>query len=87
MPKLIKPHSLVCSINDHAFRHGVRIVDLLRRAQVAQSTWMRWRQGAAPNLATLDKLHTTLDQIIAEDELHGAQSGNEQQEQGRPAGR
>ncbi len=71
MPALIKPHAAVCAIADRAFREGVAMPDVQRRAGVPASTWLRWVHGGTPSLLVLEKLERALTEIIEKDETHG----------------
>jgi predicted transcriptional regulator len=65
---LIKPYPLVADLNDRAFRAGIRISDMLRRAGVPQSTWTRWRdRRSSPRLETIERLDAALSAIEEED--------------------
>lgn len=66
MQKLVRPPDAIADLNDRAFRSGVPIADVLKRAGVAFSTWMRWRRGVAAKPETIDRCNAALQQIITE---------------------
>lgn len=72
---LTPPHADVAALADRAFRAGVRMPILLRRAGVPASTWMRWLRGQSHTSATMDKLWFALTDIIMEDE-HAKEKSN-----------
>jgi hypothetical protein len=67
---LINPHPEVAALADHCFRAGVNVPDVLRRAKVAPSTWMRWRRGMSHSSSTMFALRAALAEIIKENESH-----------------
>jgi hypothetical protein len=86
VPRLVKPHPLVADFNDRAFRAGVKVPAVLKRAGISNSTWMRWLRGAGHTSAVLDRLEQALSEIISEDDGnakgHQGDSGNGAQQPG-----
>jgi len=67
MAKPIHPDPRLADLNDRAFRAGIRVVALLRRAHIRQSSWTRWRKGGSFISKTMDRLEQALQQMIEED--------------------
>lgn len=59
----------IATLADRAFRAGLKMPDVLRRAEVPMSTWRRWAQGGNYTSTTLAKLEKALGELI--EEHHG----------------
>ena len=68
MPYL-RPHPDVAQLADRAFRAGVPMKEVCRRAGVAVSTWHRWvKEGSSHVASTLDRLEAALTALIEEND-------------------
>lgn len=65
-----KPDDKACKqvgeLFERAELSGQPMLPVLKRAGVAYSTWTRWKQGADPQLSTLDRVLAALDELIEE---------------------
>lgn len=62
--QLIAPE--VIEVEQDAKTHGVVMARVLAEAEVAESTWFRWRhKGIEPRMATFRKVRHALDRHIA----------------------
>lgn len=58
----------VVDLNARIFAGRLTLKDVLRRAQVPPSTWLRWRKGGDPRRATLAKIDSAITSILTEQE-------------------
>lgn len=57
-PEVLELQSLI-------WRNKLRVSQVMRRANVAPSTWTRWATGAQPNTATLRKVRGAIEELTA----------------------
>lgn len=59
----------VVRLNTLRFSHRIKVGEALERAQIAPSTWARWKEGAEPRLQTLRRFEAAVVALIQEKEL------------------
>lgn len=50
---------------------GVSIAALCRRAEIAQTTWLRWKRGKKPQPRTIRAVEEAFLHLMAEPKVHG----------------
>lgn len=57
-PEVLELQSLI-------WANKLRVSHVMRRANVAPSTWTRWSNGSQPNLGTLRKIKAAIGELSA----------------------